>query len=233
MTKVASRRSSVHINIALRSPIFDWQGVPSQFFAMINDALPNDFNVTPGNFSAVSSNNLGELAARYSLFDGPSNIALFSDRLSMDFPVLQPGDFDLVQMIVERVFVAFRSTFPGYRYATVQANVAEHLEFFDGTNANDYMANYAVHDVEGAFKEIRVVQQPSVRFGVADANNAWHALCTAEKSELLPDGLYVVLNMTFREIDQGEVGYRTLYGLYMTIVRGCSTTLGLDWEDDA
>ena len=233
MTKVASRRSSVHINIAIHPPIFDWQGVPSQFFAMINDALSNDLNVTPSNFSAVPSNNLGELVARYNLFDSGSNVALFSDRLSMEFPVLQPDDSDLVQLVVEQIFVAFRATFGRHRYATVHADIAEHLEVLDETNANEYMARYSIQAVDDAFKEANVVQRPSVRFRVADANNAWNALCTAEKSELLSNGLYVVLNMTFREMDQGEVGYQTLFGLYGTMVRCCSTALGLDWENNA
>lgn len=59
---------------------------------MIHDVLSDEIAVNPGDFSAVPANNLGELAARYSIFGGPSNIALHSDRLSMEFPVLLPGD---------------------------------------------------------------------------------------------------------------------------------------------
>ena len=147
MIKVASRRSSARVNITISPPIFDWNRVASRFFAMIHDALSDEAAVNPSDFSAVPASNLGEVVARYSIFGGPSNISLHSDRLSMEFPVLLPEDSDLVQRIVEHVFAVFPQAFPDHHYVTVQAHLADHLDFLDGTAVTDYLARYAIPSV--------------------------------------------------------------------------------------
>ena len=230
MIKVESRRSSARVNITISPPIFDWNRVPSRFFAMIHSVLSDKIAMNPSDFSGVPANNLGEIVARYSIFGGASNIALHSDRLLMEFPVLSPGDSGLVQRIVGHVFEVFRQAFPDHRYVTVQASFADHVYILDGNAVTDYLARYAIPSVDSAFGEGNTMHLPGVRFGVVDAAAAWDARCVVEKSDFLPNGLYVGLDLTFRQVDERDSSFQHLFNLYKTIAGCCSTALELDWE---
>ncbi|MCY4463499.1 MAG: hypothetical protein OXC26_24365 [Albidovulum sp.] len=233
MIKVASRRSSVRVNITISPPIFDWNGVASRFFAMIHDALSDKINVNLSNYGTVPAINLGEVVARYSIFSGQSNIALYSDRLSMEFPVLLSEDSDLAQLIVEHVFVAFREAFPDHRYVTVHANLADHLEILDENAVTDYLTRYAIPSVDSVFGEGNAVHLPGVRFGVVDAAAAWDARCIIERSDFLPNGLYVCLDLIFGKVGEKDSSYQYLFNLYKTIASRCSIALELDWKNGA
>ncbi len=228
MTRVTSRRGSVQVNIAISPPVFDWNGVPSRFFAMIHDVLSVEITVKPGHFSEVPAVNLGEVVARYDIFGGPSHIALRPDGLVMEFPVLLPEDSGLVQGIIEHIFVAFQQTFPDHQYMTVQANLSHHAEILDGSAVNDYLAGYAIPSVGGAFGR-KVLHLPAARFGVVDAAAAWDARCIVEKSDFLQNGLFVGLDMTFRKVNENNNSFQYLFNLYNTIAGCCSTALELEW----
>ena len=198
---------------------------------MIHDALSDEATVNLSNYSTVAAINLGEVVARHSIFGGQSNIALYSDRLSMEFPVLLSEDSDLVQQIVEPAFVAFREAFPYPGYETVHANLADHLEILDENAVTDYLTRYAIPSVDSAFGEGNAVLLPGVRFGVVDAAAAWDARCIIERSDFLPNGLYFCLDLTFGKVDEKDSSYQYLFNLYKTIASRCSIALELDWKN--
>ncbi len=211
------------------SPVFfDWQGVAPKFFAMIHNALSKDIHIDPGDFNALASNNLGEVVARYNVFGGSKNVALYADRISMDFPNLAPEDSGMVQNIVGKIVSAFRQTFPDHNYASVQASMHSHGTIPDDMAVTDYLAQYAILRSGNAFGDAGMGVLPGARFDVLAPDHTWRATCTLEQSQRFNNGLYAGIYMDFFSVDEGhDFGY--WLDRLVSVWEGSMGVLDLEW----
>ena len=222
------QRISLHVNITLSPFFFDWHGVAPKFFEMIHDAFSDDIVVGPGDLSVVASNNLAEVVARYDIFGGTSNISLHSDRLTMDFPTLVPEDENLVLRILEKVTTAFPHVFPGHRYSTVHAGLFQHGAIPDDVVVTEYLARNGNAVTDDAFGDMEIVYQPAVRFGVRAADGAWRATYTVEQSGILPNGLFMNLEVVFPNVDESS-SFQDWVKDFLAVADGCMGVLELEW----
>ena len=70
---------------------------------------------------------------------------------------------------------------------------------------------------------------PGVRFGVIDSSGGWRAWCHGEKSEMLDNGVFVVLDLLFLKPDMND-DFNALVEKHWRIVESCSAALGLEWK---
>lgn len=229
MPKVAWQRISGRVNITLCPLFFDWNGVAPKFFAMIHNVLSDDIAINPGDFSAVASNNLAEVVAQYDIFGGNSNISLRSDRLSMEFPTLVPGDEKLVLPILEKVATAFRQTFPGHRFMTVQVGLFQHGAIPEDVSVTEYLARHGTVVADSAFGDLETVHQAAVRFGTRAADGTWRANCTLEQSGILPNGLFMDLDVVFPNMDE-DSGFQDWVENFLVVAGGYMSALELEWN---
>ena len=231
MVKVTSRRSSTTLDIAIAPPFFNWNVVPPKFFEMVHGTLSPKYLITANDFSVVSGNSLGEVAAKYNIFGGPSSVTLHAERLYMDFSTLFPDDVSIVLDIMEQLYTGFHKTFPDRQCETIQAAVGEHVEIIDGTAVSDYLSRYAIPATHKTSGERNIVFTPGSLFVAVDNDATWRLGCKVEKSELLENGLYLHINITFLKVAEAYGNdFQILLDRYRGIVDACSSTLDLDWE---
>ena len=199
----------------------------AEIFAMIHDTLSDDVAMNPGDFSVVASNNLAEVVARCDIFGGNSNISLRSDRLSMEFPTLVPGDEKLVLSILQKVATAFRQTFPDHRYTTVQAGLFQHGAIPDDVAVGEYLARHGTVAADSALGDVETVHRPAVCCGTRAADGTWRANCTLEQSGILPNGLFMNLDVVFPNVDE-DSGFQDWVEHILVVADGCMNALELE-----
>jgi hypothetical protein len=211
--KYRSLRETLHVQLFFHRPIFDWTGVIPKFFKMIFTVVGAKIPVHPKEFSAVASNNAGEVQGRYNVYGGASAISIFADRLSADFPLLTPVDYPLVRTLLETVHDSFTSEFSDVPVAKVEYSSADHIEILLPHTVKEFLDAHRCLAIEDAFKD-EAVYQPGIKFSLKGTTQPWEYSVLAEQSLLHAAGLFVshslVLNdvaklPTFRE--KVELGY--------------------------
>lgn len=228
MLNVKWQRISLRVNIIVSPFFFDWHGIAPRFFQMIHDALSDDIAVNPGDFSMSASNNLADVVARYDIFGATSNVSLRSDRLTMEFPNLIPEDEQLVLRILEKVATAFPLAFPGHRYSRVHASLFQHGAVPDDVAVTEYLARHGNAVTDNAFGEMETVYQPAVRFSIRATEGTWRATCTLEQSEILPNGMFMDLDVVFPSVDESS-GFQDWVKSFHVVADGCKGVLELEW----
>jgi hypothetical protein len=211
--KYRSLRETLNVQLHFQRPIFDWTGVIPKFFKMIFTAVGAKIPVNPKEFSAVASNNVGEVQGRYSVYGGSSAISIFADRLSAEFPLLTPVDYPLVRTLLETVHDSFMSEFSDVPIASVEYSSADHIEILPPHTVKEFLAAHRCVAVEETFKD-EAVYQPGIKFNLKGTGRPWEYSVVAEQSLLHAAALFVshtlILNdaaklPTFR--DKVELGY--------------------------
>ena len=227
MLNVKWQRISLRVNIIVSPFLIDWNGIAPRFFEMIHDALSDDIAVNPGDFSVSVSNNLADVVARYDIFGATSNVSLHSDRLTMEFPTLVPEDEQLVLRILEKVVTAFPQAFPGHRYSRVHASLFRHGAVPKDVAVAEYLARHGNSVTDRAFGEMEAAYQPAVRFSVRATAGTWRATCTLEQSEILPNGLFMDLDVIFPSVDE-SAGFQDWVKSFLVVADGCMGALELE-----
>ena len=229
MLKVRSAKSSVVINIGFVSPFFEWQGVSARFFEMIHNALSTKIVINACDFTAMGENSLGDVVAKYNIFGGPSFVALSAEKLSMEFPNVLSGEYDLAMQIIGPVESSFPNTFPECQYATIQSIFYEHVEVVDGGVAADYLSRYAIPSADKVFGEIGAVHAPNGRFAVVGSDATWRALCSVERSESLENALFLNFDLTLFKVNTSD-SFDNKLNRVNAIATACAAALDLEWD---
>lgn len=193
--------TALHIELALKRPIFEWQGVPGRFFSMIHQALSETLPINSKDFSAVPANQLDDVRARYAIYGGASSVALSSDALLFDFPQLAlPADTLVVQEILRRVHDAFPESFPELSYGTLNLVSYQHLEFTDEKlSPASYLARFAVPKGTEMLKSI--VVHPGTKFELVSDDPIWKCSVGAERSQANARAVFVSISMAISGVD--------------------------------
>lgn len=225
MIKIRSSKVAVHVNFDYSPPIFEWQNVSSRFFEMIESALAPILGASNlNNFLTQPSNSVGDVAARYNIFGGPSSVTLRANQLSVEFPNLLPSDTNLVIEIVRAVYSGFCEKFSERNCSVIRISLHEHAEVIDG-NIQEYLSRYSKPFENSKLNEHEFETQPTGRIYVNSNDGNWSALCMVEKSEILENSLFLQLELTLK-LNEDDT-FDTILNNFNHCLNSCVSILNL------
>jgi hypothetical protein len=166
---------------------------------MVHDALAGKTNPSVAEFSVDPANVLAEVRARYRLFGGATSIVIQPDRLVCDFPNLVPSDYLIVSDVIAAIHDAFPKAFPELNYGRLDGQSLEHLDLVENGGVERFLAQHEIATIENAFSS-PVVMQPGLKFTVVAQDQSWQCALNAERSVLSATALFVLLNMSIRDL---------------------------------
>ena len=215
-------REDLSINFVLSPFITDWASAQTRFIAAIARELSDVLSVRAMDFSANPSSELGESWCKYRIFGGASTIVLNPGALQLNFVNLSENDYPTVKEIIRRSKGVLSKDIGGYTRERVSLSSNLHVGTVEKGVADVYLEQFAVKQVtEVAKTDSRILYSPAVKVILSDnSKNAvnWVVHRSVEKSEWLPDGLFVT---TFIDVsspgvmsfeDQAQLVQR-IYGL--------------------
>lgn len=218
------------VEITLRSPIFEWQGVPARFFEALREALEPHFSMNTRDFVSITGPSLGDAMARYNVLGGTSSIILFADRIRFELLNLLPADNVVVFQILGSVDKRLAAEFSNNEYSKGRYNSYDHYEIVDGNDVDDYLERYKIPLVDKIFSEIGVVNSPGARFSISANDGSFSVACALEKSFVVSNGLFVQIDLTDFRLQRGQLLARAQeWAGHFT--PACMSALGLEWPD--
>lgn len=230
--KVQIQHGSAALSVVLEPYIVEWQGIPSRFFAIIHDALADEIRLTPSNFNSEVSNNLGESCVRFTVLGTSNSISLYSDRLTFDFPYIQPRDFDWCKNIVDRVFASCRRSLSQHKFVTIEALGSVHASIAENCRVSDYLDGFALESVRASLDSNSQIHNPGAKFGFQDRKGVWTARCIMKKSETVPNAVFVHFSLTINKINSGDNYLQTFNKLLGDVTNRCLTGLELEISNE-
>jgi hypothetical protein len=192
-------RSTYTVEAFFERPILDWSGVMPRFFGMIFKSVGTKIPVKASEFSAVAANNLGEVQGRYNIYGGESSFSLYADRLSANFPVLIPSDYELAGDLLKAVHDAFRSEFPDCSFGRTETSVLDHAEILPPHTVHGFLSKYRLASLDEAFGTGAIVE-PSVKFKLKGTDQAWELDAVVEQSVFHAAALFLAYNIKLRDV---------------------------------
>ena len=229
MVKLRSERVTIILNAAFAPPIFQRGEIPVRFFDLIYSSLTPKFTVDSNDLQVLHGNSLGDAVVKYNIFGGNSTISMSADKLSAEFPMALPSDYQIIEQLLYAIGAGFCEKFPNSKIIQVQASGHEHASVVSGGTAREYLAQFEIPAVNSRFRELGASYTPGARFMISGNKAAWQALCSLEQSLYLADGLFLNYDVTLKGIDPGET-----LDVHMkrvkTIMEECASALELNFE---
>ena len=230
MHKITLARSGVSVDIAFESPFFDWHGVTARFFKMVHSTLSPKISIEPSNFSVANGNSLGDVMAKFNVFGGTSSITMSTEKLSLDFPNLLPGESELAYEIIGSVEGGFLKEFRECRYSTIRHVSYKHVEILQDGAASTYLARYAIPSVNQICQDNNsIMHMPMGRFTIMDSNAAWRALCSIEHSAVIENALFLYSEVSLMGVNMNDTFDAHLERI-ANITSICEFAFELEWE---
>lgn len=207
MTKVKFEplRENLHVQLYFSRPIFDWLGLPAQFFNMVYSLLGERLNIQPGEFSGVSTNTLGEACAKFNIYGGSTSVSLFANRVAFDFPNLTAQDLPIVHEVMGTIHDGFHSYFPEIEQGKVELQDYAHLDVGELSAVDTILEKYRIAAVDEAFgADIPVLNTPSAKFLVTAKDGAWQSAVTVEKSQLSATAIFALASISIRKMPPNQ-----------------------------
>jgi hypothetical protein len=220
-------RSSIRADALFTRPILEWEHVNTRFFVMVYDALAGKTNPSVAQFSVEPANVLAEVRVRYRLFGGAASIFIQPDRLVFDFPdLVPPADYPIVTDVIEAIHDAFPKAFPELKYERVETQSVAHLDLVEIGAIERFLGRYEIALTENAFSA-PVVMQPGLKFTVVAQDQSWQCALIAERSLLSATALFVMLNMSIRNLDNAP-SYSDKMARIRTVTNSVMRLIGLE-----
>ena len=230
MVKLISERVTIILNAVFTPPIFQRGEIPARFFDLVYSALTPEFTVDSNDLQVLHGNTLGDVVVKYKIFGGNSTISMSADKLSAEFPMALPGDYQIIEQLLYGIGTGFSEKFPELRIIQVQTSGHEHASVVTGGTASEYLARFEIPAVNSRFRELDASYIPGARFMVLGDKAAWQALCSIEQSLYLADGLFLNYDVTLKNINQDET-----LDMHMKqvkkIMEKCASALDLSFEE--
>ena len=199
-------REDLSISFELSPFITDWASAQMRFIAAIARELSGVLPVRAMDFSSNPSSELGESWCKYRIFGGASTIVLNPGALQLNFVNLSENDYPTVKEIIRRSKDVLSKDIGSYTRERVSLSSNLHVGTVEKGVADVYLEQFAVKQVADVAKTNSTIQyRPAVKVILSDnSNNAvnWVVYRSVEKSELLPDGLFVT---TFIDVSSSGV----------------------------
>ena len=219
-------RSSIRADALFTRPILEWEHVSSRFFVMVSDALVGKTDPSVAEFFVEPATVLAEVRARYRLFGGATSIVIQPDRLVFDFPNVVPANYPIISDVIAAIHDAFPKAFPELKYERIETQSLEHLDLVEIGAIERFLGQYEITLTENAFPA-PVVMQPGLKFTVVAQDQSWQCALIAERSRLSATALFVVLNMSIRNLDNAP-SYSDKVARITTVTNSVMRFIGLE-----
>ena len=188
-------REDLSVNFVLSPFITDWASAQTRFIAAIARELSDVLSVRAMDFSSNPSSELGESWCKYRIFGGASTIVLNPGALQLNFVNLSENDYPIMKEIIRRSKDVLSKDIGGYTRERVSLSSNLHVGTVEKGVAGVYLEQFAVKQVADVAETNSIIQySPAVKVILSDnSKNAvnWVVHRSVEKSEWLPDGLFV------------------------------------------
>ena len=188
-------REDLSISFELSPFITDWASTQAKFIAVIAREFGDLLSVCPQDFYSNPSMEFGEARCKYRIFGGASTIVLNPGALQLNFVSLNEHDYPTVVEIIRRSVDVLLKDIGSYTRDRVSLTSNRHVGTVENGLADDYLAQFAWKQPADVVKTNSEIQsRPAVKVILSDNSGEerhWVLHRLVEKSELLPDGLFV------------------------------------------
>ena len=188
-------REDLSISFELSLFITDWTSVQTRFIAALAREFSSLFAVRALDFSSNPSPELGESWCKYRIFGGASTIVLNPGALQLNFVNLNENDYPIMKEIIRASKEVLLKDIGGYTREGVSLTSNLHVGTVEPGGADVYLEQFAVKQVADLANTNSEIQyKPAgkvVLSNSADQAANWIVHRFVEKSEWLPDGLFV------------------------------------------
>ena len=206
------QREDLSIRFTLAPFITEWVSMQANFITAIAQKFGDWLSVRPQDFSSNPSGNLGEAWCMYRIFGGTSTIVLRPDTLELNFVNLNENDRQSVIAIIRRSGSVLQQDIGGYTRCYVSLTSNRHAEIAGDGNADRYLNQFALkHAADMVKTDSDMEYKPTARVVLSHKGGDWSVHRLVEKSDFLPDGLFVhtlvfIPSFDLAELDeQGEL----------------------------
>ena len=225
--KVKSLRNTILVHFKFRRPIFEWQGVPGQFFDSLYRTLTPRFVVNAADFSTHWGASLNDMQAKYAIFGGASHVTLAADRLMVEFWNIAPGENKLALEIMQLVDKAMSSSLPETEINSISLRSSEHVEVTDGTDISSYLTKFDHPSVKAAFSSLDAIVEPSGRFITKATNQSWDCSCMIERSLMTSNGFFIQMDINLYNLPKPST-FEDRMRQAARISKACSASLDME-----
>ena len=186
------QREDLSIRFTLAPFITEWVSTQANFITAIAQKFGDWLSVRPQDFSSNPSGNLGEAWCMYRIFGGASTIVLRPDTLELNFVNLNENDRQSVIEIIRRSGSALQQDIGSYTRCYVSLTSNRHAEIAGDGNADRYLNQFALKQAADMVKtDSDIEYKPTARVILSHKGGDWSVHRLVEKSDFLPDGLFV------------------------------------------
>ena len=176
--------------------IIEWGATQTRFIAAITRELSDMLPVRSQDFSISPSTELGDSRCKYRIFGGPGTIVLNPDSLQLNFANLNENDYPVVIEITRRSLDLLLKDIGSYTGNRVSLTFYHHVRTVKSGDADVYLDQFTLKQpADTAKTELEIEYRPSVKIILSDKDKHWVLHRSVEKSELLPDSLFVSTNI--------------------------------------
>ena len=185
-------QKNISISFELDPFITEWASAQQRFITTITREFRELLPVRPQDFSSNPSNELGESYCKYRIFGGASTIVLNPNTLQLNFVNLNENDDETVIKIIQRSLDILLKDIGGYLRDRFHLTSNWHVQVINNGSAEVYLDQFTLKQSVDAVKTDATVEyQPSIKIILSDKDKNWVLHQSVEKSELLPNSLYV------------------------------------------
>ena len=186
------KQEDLSVRFTLAPFITEWVSTQANFITAIAQKFGDWLPVRPQDFSSNPSDNLGEAWCMYRIFGGASTIVLRPDTLELNFVNLNENDRQSVIEIIRRSGSVLQQDIGSYTRCYVSLTSNRHAEIASDGNADLYLNQFALKQAVDMIKtDSDMEYKPAARVILSHKGGDWSVHRLVEKSDSLPDGLFV------------------------------------------
>ena len=186
------KREDLSIRFTLTPFIPEWGSTQANFITAITRELGDLLPVRPQDFYINSSGNLGEAWCKYTGFGGTSAIVLRPDALELRFVNENEDDLETIVETLRRLGSVLQQDIGGYVRGDASLTSTCHIETVGAESVERYLNQFALkRPADIAKTDVDMEYNPTVKVILSHKGRNWLVHRLVEKSDLLPDGLFV------------------------------------------
>lgn len=230
--KIKPIRQGFNVRFVFARPILSWEHVGSRFINALYDSVSPKIPIAPNEVSFSNGPSIADVWVKYAVYGGASTIALYADRIALDFPALTGTDFAVAMDLVRTAHDIFPKLFPDQGCERIETQTAEHLEFIKAGDLDRFLSRFKLDVLDGAFKDAAAVQSSAVKFGLVSDREKWQFTMMAERSQINANAVFILRQLILRPVDP-KSSFDQKYELAQSVVLRCYGALGLEWDVNA
>ena len=232
-------KEDLSIKFDLAPFITDWAGTQAKFIAVIAREFGEFLSVRPQDFHSNLSMELGESWCKYRIFGGTSGIVLNPEALQLDFVSFNESNYPTVLTIIRKSLDVLLKEIGSHRKYSVSLTFNQHVGTVENGIADVYLNQFAWKQPADVVKlNSEIAYKPAVKVILSDNSDEerpWVLHRLVEKSEWLPDGLFVttIIFVSSPEVTAFDDQHRLVRRIYALADQAVGLRHPGDSDDDA